>query len=286
MVTPDIVSDVLHILKVAHPDYPGCDRLRTVSKDELISTFYKCPLDWGDHQFTPCSTFAKGPRFLNMVMTFVLHLLSHYNSITEPRAQFLLSLLKHLTIDFSSHFILSILNIYKDTTSRDKLIFPSAITRILRHFFVPFPVSDHFHVPLTSLPLNEARRSFIWGGPAQQLLPLLQLYPPPLPLVLREVWLWMWSWHSFSAWMLALIHSLLNCIRWTLVSAILLDGRLALVALWSLPLLLPRHPRHLRTMMTSTTIMMMRMEMLALPAMMRYLLDTLTLYHLWQKKRE
>ena len=30
--------------------------------------------------------------------------------------------------------------------TRDKLIFPLAITRILRHFSVPFPVFDHFHV--------------------------------------------------------------------------------------------------------------------------------------------
>ena len=83
---------------------------------------------------------------MNMVMTFVLHPLSHYNSITEPRAQFLLSLLKYLTIDFSSHFILSIIDVYLDSASRDKLIFPSAITRILCHFFIPFPSSDHFSI--------------------------------------------------------------------------------------------------------------------------------------------
>ena len=83
---------------------------------------------------------------MNMVMTFVLHPLSHYNSITEPRAQFLLSLLKHLTIDFSSHFILSILDVHLDSAFRDKLIFPSAIMRILRHFFGPFPSSDHFTI--------------------------------------------------------------------------------------------------------------------------------------------
>ena len=34
-----------------------------------------------------------------MVMTFVLHPLSHYNSITEPYARFLLSLLEGLIID-------------------------------------------------------------------------------------------------------------------------------------------------------------------------------------------
>ena len=65
-----------------------------------------------------------------MVMTFVLHPLSHYNSITEPRARFFLSLLEHLIIDFPSYFILSIIDVH----------------RILHHFSVPFPVSDHFNV--------------------------------------------------------------------------------------------------------------------------------------------
>ena len=83
---------------------------------------------------------------MNMVMTFVLHPVSHYNSIIEHRARFLLSLIEHLTIDFPSHFILSIIDVYRDTAFRNTLIFPSAITRILRHFSVPFPVSDHFHV--------------------------------------------------------------------------------------------------------------------------------------------
>ena len=62
-----------------------------------------------------------------MVMTFILHPLSHYNTITEPRARFLLSLIKGLTIDFPSHFILSLIDVFRDTTTRDKLIFPSAI---------------------------------------------------------------------------------------------------------------------------------------------------------------
>ena len=83
---------------------------------------------------------------MNMVMTFVLHPLSHYNSITKPRARFLLSVLEHLTINFPSHFILSIIDVHLDSASRDKLIFPSIITRILRHFSVPFPSSDHFIV--------------------------------------------------------------------------------------------------------------------------------------------
>ena len=79
-------------------------------------------------------------------MTFVLHPLSHYNSIIEPCARFLLSLLEHLTIDFPSHFIISIIDVHLDSACHNKLIFPAAITRILRHFSVPFPSSDHFSV--------------------------------------------------------------------------------------------------------------------------------------------
>ena len=74
-----------------------------------------------------------------MVMTFTLTPLSHYNSIIEPRAHFLLFLLEDLSIDFPSHFITSILDVYLDTATRDKLIFPSAITRILRHFSIHIP---------------------------------------------------------------------------------------------------------------------------------------------------
>ena len=45
VVTPDIVSNVLHVLKVEHPDYPRCERLRIMSKNELISAFYERPSD-------------------------------------------------------------------------------------------------------------------------------------------------------------------------------------------------------------------------------------------------
>ena len=111
-----------------------------------MAAFCERPSDWGVHQFTLCRPFAKGPRFINMVMTFVLHPLSHYNFITEPRARFLLSLLEYLIIDFPSYFILFIIDVHLDATSHDKLIFPFTITRILRNFSVPFPSSDHFPV--------------------------------------------------------------------------------------------------------------------------------------------
>ena len=128
VVTPDIVSEVLHVPKVAHPDYLNCGCLKTVSKDELASLFCEIVSSWGERQNTLCLAFAKGLRFLNMVMTFILHPLSHYNTITELHARFLLSLIKDLSIDFPFHFILSLIDVYKDMVTRDKLIFPSTIT--------------------------------------------------------------------------------------------------------------------------------------------------------------
>ena len=81
-----------------------------------------------------------------MVMTFILHPLSHYNSITEPHARFLLSLLEDISIDFPSHFILSLIDVYKDMMTRDKLIFSLAIMWILRHFSVSYPKPTHFSI--------------------------------------------------------------------------------------------------------------------------------------------
>ena len=135
---------MLRVPRIEFPNYPSCEHLWNVSKDKLMAAFCECPSIWGDRQFIPCRPFAKGPRFINIVMTFILHPFSHYNSIIEPRARFLLSLLEHLTIEFHFHFILSFIDIHLDLVSRDKLIFPSAITRILCHFSIPFPSSDHF----------------------------------------------------------------------------------------------------------------------------------------------
>jgi len=43
VVTPEIVSDVLRVPRVEFLDYPSCERLRTMSKDELKSAFCERP---------------------------------------------------------------------------------------------------------------------------------------------------------------------------------------------------------------------------------------------------
>ena len=173
VVTSDIVSKVLHVPRVAYPNYPGYNHLRTVSKDELSFLFYETPSSWGDHQKIPCSSFAKGPRFLNMVMTFVLHPLSHYNSITESHARFLLSFLKRLTIDFPSCFILSLIDVYRDTVTYDKLIFPFVIMWILHHFSVSYPTKTAT-LPVSSAPSTSTPSSSASGVTLKAVMAQLQ----------------------------------------------------------------------------------------------------------------
>ena len=93
-----------------------------------------------------------------MVMIFILHPLSHYNSITKPLARFLLSLLKDISIDFPSHFILSLIDVYRDTATHDKLIFLSAITWILRHLSISYPESTYFSI-MCDIDVATIRRS-------------------------------------------------------------------------------------------------------------------------------
>ena len=53
-VTPQLVADVLRVSRIEFPDYPGCERLRTVSRDELMSAFCERPSAWGERLFIPC----------------------------------------------------------------------------------------------------------------------------------------------------------------------------------------------------------------------------------------
>ena len=46
-VTPNLISEVLHVPMISHPDYPGYERLQTISTDELLSHFYETPSIWG-----------------------------------------------------------------------------------------------------------------------------------------------------------------------------------------------------------------------------------------------
>ena len=129
-------SKVLHVPRVDRLNYPSHHRLSSVSRNEMASLFCWKAMVWGETLNFSTTEFAKGPRILNMVMTFVLTPRSHYNTITEPRARFLLSFMEDISRDFPSHMIESMIDCYRDTATRDKLIFPSAITRAHHYSFL------------------------------------------------------------------------------------------------------------------------------------------------------
>ena len=53
-ITPQLVTDMLRVPRIEFPDYPGCECLRTMSRDELMSAFCEHPSAWGERLFTPC----------------------------------------------------------------------------------------------------------------------------------------------------------------------------------------------------------------------------------------
>ena len=48
LVTPQLVADVLRVPRIEFPDYPSCEHLRTVSRDELMSSFCERLTAWGE----------------------------------------------------------------------------------------------------------------------------------------------------------------------------------------------------------------------------------------------
>ena len=118
--------------------------ISSFSRDVLSSRFCERPTTWGHKLSFVTNDFAKDPWIFNMVMRFILTPRSHYNTITEPSAHFLYSLLEGLSKDFPSCMILSILDTFHDTTSCDKLIFHSFIAHIVMHASVSIPSSFHF----------------------------------------------------------------------------------------------------------------------------------------------
>ena len=113
VVTLYFISEVLHVPKVDRPDYPTHSCLTSISRDKLALLFREKAM-WGGTLNFSITKFTKGPRFFNMVITFVLTPRSQYNTITEPRAHFLPSFMEGLSIDFPSHMIESIIDYYHD----------------------------------------------------------------------------------------------------------------------------------------------------------------------------
>ena len=47
-ITPQLVTDLFRVPRIEFPDYPGCEYLRTMSRDELMSAFCECPTAYGE----------------------------------------------------------------------------------------------------------------------------------------------------------------------------------------------------------------------------------------------
>ena len=140
---------------------------------------------------------------------------------------------------------------------------------IFLSLFLILPTSLSW-VPSAQRLFGGARPSFDRSGHGWRRL-ILQpppFLPPPLLLLQVVVLLSRPSWCSFSMWMLALTLSVMSCVKWTPVSVVLYDDKLASVVSPLLPLLL-RMLWQMRTAMM-VLMMMMRMRMVAFPVMRKW----------------
>ena len=76
--------------------------------------------------------------------------------------------------------IMSILDCYQDTATRDKFIFPSAITCILTHIHVTIPPSPFFHV-MGAMSKESIRRIAEWMTTKQPHVETMDVTPTPWP---------------------------------------------------------------------------------------------------------
>ena len=47
-ITSQLVVDKLRVPRIEFPNYPSCERLRTVSRDKLMSSFCERPTAWDE----------------------------------------------------------------------------------------------------------------------------------------------------------------------------------------------------------------------------------------------
>ena len=177
---------------------------------------------WGGTLNFSTTKFANGLRILNMVMTFVLTSRSHYNTITKPHACFLLSFMEDLFIYFSSHMIVSMIDCYQDTATCDKLIFPSAITRILTYMHVTIPPSPFFYV-MGAISKESIRRSAVQLAVKRLHVEMTNAGPTPRPsssFALSsssrgDVSLTLWTGFSISVLILVVVLTtfLMRCVK-------------------------------------------------------------------------
>ena len=138
------------------------------------------------------------------MMTFVLTPRSNYNTIIEPRDCFLLSLMENLSIDFSSHMIVSIIDCFKTQLhmiSSSFLWLSHASSHTCTSPFLPL-LSSMSWLPLARSLSGGVQRSWLQSGLVwRRWMQPLPLDPPlPLPLLppLGQMSLSLTSWTSFS----------------------------------------------------------------------------------------
>ena len=107
----------------------------------MMELFCGKTIAWGTKKTNTTTEFTCEARLFNLVMSQNLLPVSHKNTFGLRQAQFLYALMTGVSIDLPSVICNSLITMHQSKDASLSLIHPCAITHILTHLNMNFPVA-------------------------------------------------------------------------------------------------------------------------------------------------
>ena len=152
-ISPDLVSTALQLLRVSEAGYPFAPTTDPTD-DTIMSYFSEKTMAWGSSSKCGSQSFTAKTRVFNLIMSFNILPLSHWNTLSKSRARFLYAFMKGVSIDLPSVICREMIEMHhcKDTSSL--LNYPCLITRLFTYLKITLP-SRTLCYPRVGLPIDK-----------------------------------------------------------------------------------------------------------------------------------
>ena len=153
-ISPDVVSTALQLLRVSEAGYPFAPTTDPTD-DTIMSYFSEKTMAWGSSSKCGSQSFTAKTRVFNLIMSFNILPLSHWNTLSKSRARFLYAFMKGVSIDLPSVICREMIEMHhcKDTASL--LNYPCLITRLFTYLKITLP-SGTLCYPRVALPIEKS----------------------------------------------------------------------------------------------------------------------------------
>uniref|UniRef100_A0A2N9ERH9 Putative plant transposon protein domain-containing protein n=1 Tax=Fagus sylvatica TaxID=28930 RepID=A0A2N9ERH9_FAGSY len=141
----------LGFMSLEYPFAPTTDP----TDDTIMSYFSEETIAWGSSSKCGSQSFTAKTRVFNLIMSFNILPLSHWNTLSKSRARFLYAFMKGVSIDLPSVICREMIEMHhcKDTASL--LNYPCLITRLFTYLEITLP-SGTLCYPRVALPTDKS----------------------------------------------------------------------------------------------------------------------------------